>query len=149
MEKEQLLVFKLDKEELGLNIKNVDEIIPYKETVKIPNTPDFIDGLINLRGKVYPVFNLRNRFHFPPYEFDESTKIIIVNINSVMIGLIADEVKEILLLEEETVENTREAGAHLSKRFINSIVRLDDRTISILNPSEVASFTEEELKKEA
>ena len=149
MENEQLLVFNLDKEEFGLNIKHIDQIIQYSQTVKVPDTPDFIEGLLSLRGQIYTVFNLRRRFGFPTCEFDEMTKIIIVKVNSISFGLIVDGVKEILRYEEANIENTSKTRSNINNKFIIGSIRFDERIIEILAVNEVVSFIEDELKANA
>jgi purine-binding chemotaxis protein CheW len=140
-------VFKLDNEDMGVDIKYVDQIIPYKQTVKVPNTPDFIEGLLSLRGKVYTVFNTRKRFHLPAVEYDENTKIIIVNTNSIKVGLIVDEVSEILRTEDENFERSTDSFANLDKKFISGTARINESLIVLLDLNEIITFSSEDLSE--
>ncbi len=91
----QQVIFKLDHEEYGLNIMQVNGIEKYQEVVKVPNSPKYIEGIINLRGEVLPIYSLRKKFNLEEKEVNEDTKIIVVNTNDMMIGFVVDSVSEI------------------------------------------------------
>jgi purine-binding chemotaxis protein CheW len=133
MASRQLVVFTVNNEEFGVEITNVMEIIRPVEIFKIPNTPDYMEGLINLRGKVHTVFNLRKRFNLPANEFDENTKIIIVNINNLVTSFIADEVKEIIRVEDEDIESASGILSGFRDRFINGVAKLGNRVVLLLD----------------
>jgi purine-binding chemotaxis protein CheW len=133
MASRQLVVFTVNNEEFGVEITNVREIIRPVEIFKVPNTPDYMEGLINLRGKVHTVFNLRKRFSLPANEFDENTKIIIVNINNLVTGFIADEVKEIIRVEDENIESASGILSGFRDRFINGVAKLGNRVVLLLD----------------
>jgi len=143
MSNRQLLIFKLNGEDFGVEITNVDQIIPPKEIFKVPNTPDYIEGLLSLRGKVYTIINLRRRFGLLQKEFDESTKIIIVNVNAVMVGFIVDEVNEIARVEDENIENTPQTIASLNRKYLSGIAKIGERIIIMLDLNQVLSVAEE------
>jgi purine-binding chemotaxis protein CheW len=147
MASQQILIFKLNNEEFGVDIAQIDSIIPPKEIVKVPNTPEFIEGLLSLRGKVYTIFNLRKKFHFPNIESDESTKIVIVNVNSMMIGFIADEVKEIIKIEDEAINANSETIAGLSKKFLSGAAKVDERIVLILDLSQTLSLATDDVQE--
>jgi len=90
----QLVDFKLGKEEFGLDIMKVQEIIKVPEITKVPKTSSFVQGVINLRGKIIPIINLRKRFDFGEIENTDATRILIVNINGITIGITVDSVSE-------------------------------------------------------
>lgn len=148
MESRQLLIFKLNEENFGVEITHIDSIVPTKEIVKIPNTPEYVEGLMSLRGKVYTVFNLRKRFGLPQCEFDENMKIVIVNINSVTLGFIVDEVNEIARVDEDNIESTPQAIANLNKKFINGIAKMDERIVILLDLEQVFSLNGENTVKQ-
>ena len=129
----QLVVFNIDNEDFGVEITQVNEIIRPVEIFKVPNTPDFIEGLINLRGKVHTVINLRKRFKLTPREFDENTKIIISSVNSLVIGFIVDEVKEIIRLEDEDLESAPSALTGLKRKYINAIAKSGEKIVLLLD----------------
>lgn len=149
MASRQLLIFKLNEEYFGVEITNIDQIIPPKEITKIPNTPDYIEGLLSLRGKVYTVFNLRKRFCLPDRGFDDSTKIVIVNVNSVAIGFIVDEVNEIARVEDENIESTPKTIASLNKKYINGIAKIGERLVIMLDLEQVLSVSKEDSIQKA
>ena len=90
MAEQQYVVFKLGKEEYGIDIMNVKEIGPYQESVKVPNTPDFIEGIINFRGKVIPIVNLGKRFNLKDNGITNDTRIIIINLKDKQVGFVVD-----------------------------------------------------------
>lgn len=144
----QLVIFNLNGEDFGVEITQVKEIIKPLEIFKVPDTPEFIEGLINLRGKVHTVFNLRKRFALPVREFDDNTKIIIVGVNSMLVGFIVDEVNEIVRIEEESIEATPEIITTLNKRYLSGVAKIGERIVLILDLANVLSFKEqEELSK--
>ncbi len=147
MASRQLLVFKLNGDSYGVEITNVDSIVPMKEIVKVPNTPDYIQGLMSLRGKVYTIFNLRKKFSLPDQEFDENTKIVIVDVNSVTVGFIVDEVNEITHIEEEDIENTPQSLEKLGRKYMSGIAKVSEKIIMILDLSHLLSFNDNDIAK--
>lgn len=145
MASRQILIFKLNDEEFGVDIAQIDSIIPPKEIVKVPNTPEFIEGLLSLRGKVYTIFNLRKKFHLPDVENNEGTKIVIVNVNSTMVGFITDEVKEIIKIEDEAINENSDTIANLSKKFLAGAAKIGDRIILILDLSQALSLVSDDV----
>lgn len=143
MSNRQLLIFKLNGEDFGVEITHVDQIIPPKEIFKVPNTPEHIEGLLSLRGKVYTIINLRKRFGFPSKDFDDATKIIIVNVNSVMVGFIVDEVNEIARVEDENIESTPQTIANLNRKYLSGVAKIGDRIVITLDLDQVLSASEE------
>ncbi len=143
----QLVIFRVEDEEFGVEITQVKEIIKPMEIFKVPNSPQFIEGLINLRGKVHTVFNLRKKFNLPQKEFDDNTKIIIVNVNDLMVGFIVDEVNEIVRINDENIENTPPSVTGLDKKYLNGVAKIDNRLILLLDLSKVLSSEEEEQIK--
>lgn len=142
MANKQLVVFSIHGEDFGVEITQVNEIIRPVEIFKVPNTPEFIEGLINLRGKVHTVINLRKRFKLPSHGFDDSTKIIMASVNSAIAGFIVDEVKEIVRVEEEDIENTPSALAGLKRKYVNGIAKTGDRIILMLDLNVALSMEE-------
>jgi len=143
MASRQLVIFNINEESFGVEITQVKEIIKPMDIFKVPNTPEFIEGLINLRGKVHTVFNLRKRFSLPTREFDDSTKIIIVNVNSMSIGFIVDEVNEIIRVEDEDIEMTPQTITSLNRKYMSGVAKLGDRIVLILDLARVLSVNEE------
>lgn len=97
------MTFKSGNEYFGLEIQYVSEIIQIQEITEIPETEDYIKGLINLRGKVVPVIDVRLRFKQEPFEYDDRTCIIVVNVKSTVVGLIVEKIAEVVEIEEEDI----------------------------------------------
>ncbi|PKM93372.1 MAG: chemotaxis protein CheW [Firmicutes bacterium HGW-Firmicutes-1] len=129
----QQVVFKLDKEEYGLDIMCVNGIEKYQEVVKIPNAPEYVDGIINLRGEVLPVFSLRKKFHLTDKEKDDKTKIIVAFTNNMKVGFVVDTVIEILNIDEENIEATPKILTGIDRRYIKSVAKVEDRMIILLD----------------
>jgi purine-binding chemotaxis protein CheW len=145
MSTKQYVVFSIDGEEFGLSIENISSIERMLEIFKIPNAPDYIEGLANLRGKVHTIFNLRKRFNLPSTEFDDNTKIIIVNTSSAEIGIIVDEVHEIVKVDEDQFSPMPNALSNLKDKFLSGTAKIDDRLIMILDSEKVLSDKDAEL----
>ena len=140
----QYVVFTIDGEEFGLNIENISSIERMLDIFKIPNAPDYIEGLSNLRGRVLTIFNLRKRFNLPCPEFEENTKIIIANTSSSEIGVIVDGVREIIKVEDNEFDPVPEALNNIRDRFLSGTAKVGNRLILMLDLEKV--LTEEEIK---
>lgn len=139
----QYVVFRLSEEEFGVEIKNVREIIKPQQILRIPNTPKYIEGIINLRGRVHPVFNLRRKFHFSEKPTDDTTKIIVVNVNDMSVGFEVDDVSEILRIEEESIEEAPQFVTGPHRKYIKCVGKVDDRMIIMLDLDLLLSEEEE------
>ncbi len=139
MSTRQYVVFSIGEEDFGLSIENISSIEKMLEIFKIPNAPNYIEGLANLRGKVYTIFNLRKRFNLPGIEFDDNTKIIIANTSSSEIGIIVDEVHEIVKVDDDQFSPIPNALSNLKDRFLSGTANVDDRLIMILDSEKVLS----------
>ncbi len=140
----QFVVFTINGEEFGLNIENISSIEKMLDIFKIPNTPDYIEGLANLRGKVLTIFNLRRRFNMASPEFDENTKIIIANTSVSEIGVIVDGVREIIKVEDNEFDPAPEALNNAKDRFLSGTAKVGSRLILMLDLEKV--LTEEDVK---
>lgn len=97
------MTFKSGEEYFGLKIEYVSEIVQFQAITEIPGTEDYIKGLINLRGKVIPVIDVRLRFHQEPFEYDDRTCIIVLNVNDMLVGLIVEKIAEVVDIREENI----------------------------------------------
>ena len=140
----QLVIFNVNDEEFGIDIEQVNIIEKPMEIFKIPNTPDFVEGLVNLRGKVHTVFNMRKRFNMPLKEFDESAKIIMVNTDVGTVGIVVDGVKEIIKVEDKDIENTPKTLASMKRKYICGIAKVENRIIFLLDLDVVLSMDEQD-----
>ena len=140
------LTFNLKKEEYGVGILKVKEIIGMMPVTSVPRTPDFVKGVINLRGKVIPVIDLRLKFSMESISYTDRTCIIIVEIDSdtatVLIGIVVDAVSEVLNISEEEIEDTPAFGTKLNTDYILGMAKTEGRVKILLNIDKVLSAEE-------
>lgn len=141
----QLILFSLGKGHYGIPINNVFEIKKMEEITIVPKSPKFIEGVINLRGNVIPVVDLRKRFGMDKIEFTKKTKIIIVEVRKRQFGLIVDAVAEVVTLAHDQIEPTLPTSSGLKAEFIQGIGKLEDKLVIILEISRILS-SEEDIK---
>jgi purine-binding chemotaxis protein CheW len=145
----QLVSFMLDEVEYGVDILSVHEILRYPEMTRLPNTPKFIKGVINLRGNVLPVVDVRLRFGFPKGNITDLTRIIVVETGGKQVGLLVDNVYQVVRIPVANVDPPSELITGVSEEFISGIGRLKDRLIVLLNMSHIIFLEEKEMAKEA
>jgi len=138
----QLVTFKLGSEEFGVDILKVQEINKMMNITKIPNAPVFIEGVINLRGKIIPIVDLRKRLGFKDQEYDKSTRIIVVELDGLVLGFIVDSVSEVLRIPENTIEPPPSMVAGIESEYIEGVGKLDDRLLILLELKKIFSSPE-------
>jgi purine-binding chemotaxis protein CheW len=129
----QLVTFTIGHEEFGVDILAVQEIIRTMEITKVPKAPHFVEGVINLRGKVIPIIDLRSRFNMASKKHDKSTRIIVLEINAMIVGFVVDAVSEVLRVPANTVEPPPPVVAGIESEYISGIGKLDDRLLILLD----------------
>lgn len=143
---EKYLTFNLGNEQYGLEILKVREIIGIMDITKVPRTPDFVRGVINLRGKVIPVVDLRTKFGMDRIDDTEQTCIIVMDIaldeNQIQMGIIVDSVSEVLDIAHDDIEETPSFGATVATGFIKGIAKTKGGVKILLNIEEVLSKSE-------
>lgn len=133
-EERQILIFRVANEELGLDISCVREVLRPQETYPLPNTPPFIEGVINLRGHIIPLIDLRKRLHPQQMEEEPNKRIIVCRVNKFVIGLTVNSLKEIAALSREDIEPTPEVISMQMEREVTSkIARVGKRIVPILD----------------
>ncbi len=137
----QLVTFKLDVEEFGIDILRVQEIIRIMNITKVPNSPEFVEGVINLRGRVIPVINLRKRLMLPTIEKDNKTRVIVVELSDKTVGFIVDEVDEVLRIPKSITEPPPEMTAGIDSDYITSVGKLEDRLLILLDIEKLVDKT--------
>lgn len=143
----QLVTFCLDNEEFAIDILKVQEINRMMEITKVPKSPDFVEGVINLRGKVIPIVDLRKRFGLEIAEYTKKTRIVVVDIEGKIVGLIVDSVSEVLRLPSDTIEPTPFMVTDINSEYIQGVGKLEDRLLILLNLNNLFSKREgKELK---
>ncbi len=133
----QLVTFRLGNEEFSVDILKVQEIIRLMELTRVPKAPEFIEGVINLRGKVIPVMDLRKRFAMPEAEDTSEARIIVVELESTPVGFRVDGVSEVLRLPADTVEPPPTMMSGVETEYIKGVGKLDDRLIILLDVEKV------------
>jgi purine-binding chemotaxis protein CheW len=128
----QFVGFRLDAEEYAIAITKIQEIIAMKPITRIPQVPGVIEGLINLRGSVIPIVNLRRLFGLDPREMDDETRTIIVNVGERTIGYVVDEVTQVMRIGNDQIQPAPASVSALAKRYIAGLARLDDRLLILL-----------------
>jgi purine-binding chemotaxis protein CheW len=129
----QLVSFRLAREEFGIEITKVQEIILLGEITRVPQTPDFIKGLINLRSAVIPVVDLRLRFGLPAEEPTDETRIMVVNVGGKTLGVVVDAVSEVLRVSRDQIVPPPPTVAGLGHEYLTGLVKLDSRLLILLN----------------
>lgn len=129
----QLVTFEVASEEFAVDILAVHEINRMMELTRVPQAPREIEGVINLRGKIIPVMDLRKRFGLPHRERDEQTRIIVVEVSSRVIGFIVDRVRQVLPISRSIVEPAPDMVATIDSQFISGVGKLPDRLLILLD----------------
>lgn len=143
-ESEQLVVFRLANEFYGVDIGAVNTIIRMQEITAIPRTPDFVEGVINLRGSIVPVIDLRKRFGLPIGEITKASRIVVVEAGQQMIGMIVDAVAETLRLPSNAIEPPSPVVTSLDTEYLRGVGKLEDRMVILLDLEKVLSNSEVE-----
>jgi purine-binding chemotaxis protein CheW len=129
----QLVVFQLGAEFYGVEIARVHEIIRLQTVTRVPRAPVFVEGVINLRGKVIPVVDLRRRFGLPMADHTRASRIVVVEIGDQVVGVVVDGVSEVLRVNGATVEPPSPVVAGIDSEYIHGIAKLDDRLVILLD----------------
>jgi len=138
----QLVTFSIGEEEFGVDILKVQEIIRMMGITKVPKAPNFVEGVINLRGNVIPIVDLRKRFGLDAREHDKHTRIIVIEINSTIVGFIVDAVSEVLRIPAGTVEPPPPVVAGFDSEYISGVGKLEDRLLILLDLNRLLSSEE-------
>lgn len=141
----QLVTFSVGQEEYGVHIEDVEGVIRIPEITHLPQTESFLKGVINLRGDIIPVIDMRERFNMESVEYSQTTRVINVKINEKLIGLIVDTVSQVITMEEKDIEDTPDIIHGISKEYIEGIGKYNDLMIIILKIEKI--LTADEFKK--
>jgi purine-binding chemotaxis protein CheW len=134
----QFIIFKLAIEEFAVEITDVQEIIKLKEITKLPQTAHYFEGVIDLRGEIIAVLDLRKKFGFEEKNNDNAS-IIIINVNGLNIGFIVDDASEVIRISQESISNSNAEMVGIKDEFLEGIARVDERLIIILDMSKLIS----------
>ncbi len=142
----QFITFQLAEELYGIDILKVEEIQRMKEIslTRVPQVEDFIEGIVNLRGNVIPVVDLRRRFGLEDKEIDKQTRIIVVNINDRSLGFLVDRVNEVIDVDQEAIDDPPEEISRIDSFFIQGIARHEEELVIILEIENILGSNEQE-----
>jgi purine-binding chemotaxis protein CheW len=139
----QLVGFRLGKEEFVIDILNVNEILKMLEVTVIPNSPSYVEGIVNIRDKIIAVIDTRQKLNMPKKEYDQDTRIIVVELNGRIVGFIVDEVNEVLRIPKNITEQPPDLlSANIESDYITSIARFEDRLLILLDLNKLMSEAE-------
>ncbi len=145
----QLVSFKMGQEEFGVDILLVREINRMVEITQVPKSPEYVEGIINLRGRVIPIVNLRLRMGMPKKEEDKHTRIVVVELEDQLIGFVVDAVSEVLRIPRNITEPPPETATGMDAEFITGIAKMEDRLLILLNLNRILSVEEREALRKA
>ena len=140
----QIVVFELNSESFGIDIAAVESIIKMQEITAMPQAPDFVEGVINLRGKVLPVIDLRKRFNLSERKIEKDSRIIVVNTGQTGVGMIVDGVSEVLTISDGLIEEAPKITSTVDSTFVSGIAKVDNRLIILLDLGRVLSQQEQD-----
>ena len=129
----EYLSFTLGDEQYGVDILKVQEIRGYDQVTRVPDAPDYIKGVINLRGTIVPVIDLRLKLRLDNARYDAFTVMIVLNVEQRVVGIVVDSVSDVIELSAEQIRPTPEFGAAVDTRFINGIGTQDERMLILLD----------------
>jgi purine-binding chemotaxis protein CheW len=139
----QVVRFMISNESFGVDIAKVQEIVTVPEITKVPDTPDFLEGIINLRGKIVSVIDLRKRLKLNGHERSKKNRILVTEMNGKVVGLIVDEVSEVLRLNTDLVEPPPDMVSSVGAEYVTGVGKLENKIIllldlaKVLNPAEM------------
>ncbi len=132
MVERQYVIFKLSESEFGIKIDNVREIIPYEKPIPVPDTEEFIEGIINHRGDVIPIINLKKKFSIKEFNEVKDRRIIIVRLNAMEIGFMVDDASQTIVLNNDKIDLPPSIISGIDKKYIMGIGKLGEKDLLIL-----------------
>lgn len=148
MAENQFVIFRLGDEKYAVDILNVGGISEFREMTKVPNAPAFIDGIINLRGDIIPIVNLKKRFNIPEKNADSDTRIIINNIKGKDIGFVVDEASQVIKIDDADIEEAPDIIKGADRQYISGVGKVNDQIVILLNLEKVLNEDEQKAVNE-
>ena len=143
----QWVTFRLDNETYGINVMQVQEVLRYTEIAPVPGSPDYVLGIINLRGNVVTVIDTRSRFGLEPGEVTENSRIVIIEAEKQVIGILVDSVAEVVYLRSSEIDTAPNVGTDESARFIQGVSNRDGELLILVDLNKLLSDEEwEEIR---
>jgi purine-binding chemotaxis protein CheW len=141
--KSQFVVFLIGKEYYGINIHSVNSIERVLQITRVPGTPGFVKGVINLRGDIIPIIDLRQKFNLEESEITDESRVIILKEGDLVIGIISDMVLEVLELENENIDSMINCSSENMVKYIWGISKIDDKVVTLLKIDNILSLEDE------
>ncbi|HBC97147.1 MAG TPA: chemotaxis protein CheW [Clostridium sp.] len=141
----KVLIFSIGDEYYATDIMEIERILGYKETTKLPDSPDFVEGVINYEGNILPIISLSKRFRLGADQKGDQSKIIVTKQDGNKIGVIVDEVSEVRDVKESDIEVPPEIIAGISKRYVKGLIKIDEKIVIFLNMAKILTDKEKEL----
>jgi purine-binding chemotaxis protein CheW len=142
----QLVSFSLDNEEYGVDVLKVREIIRMPSITRVPNTPHYVEGVINLRGKVVPIINMRRRFGLMEIEYDKQTRIMVMDVEGELMGFIVDSVSEVIRISSSEIQPSPAiVTSGIDQECIAGVINQAERLLVLLNLQKMFSQEERNL----
>jgi purine-binding chemotaxis protein CheW len=138
----QLISFEVGQEEYGLEILRVKEVIRLREITRLPRAPSFVKGIINLRGDVIPIVDLRDRFALEHQEYTPMTRVIVVDVEGRLVGMVVDAASQVVRIPADQIEPPPPIVGGLSAEYIKGVGKLEDRLVILLNIDRILSSEE-------
>jgi len=145
LEEQQLVVFELANESYGVDIGAVNTIIRMQEVTAVPRSPDFVEGVINLRGSIIPVIDLRKRFALSEGEITKASRIVVVEAAGVLIGMVVDAVTETLRLSQDVIEPPSPIVTSVDSQYVRGVGKLENRLVILLDVDKVLTCKETDV----
>ncbi|MCR6096064.1 chemotaxis protein CheW [Salipaludibacillus agaradhaerens] len=142
MDDMKVIVFQLKDEEYGVEVEQVRSIERVQHITRVPSTPDFVEGVINLRGVVTPIIDLRKRFSIEGIDHSETTRVIIVTVGNMEVGLVVDAANDVIDIPKSAVEPPPEVVGGLEAEYIRGVAKLEKRLLILLNLDKVLNAEE-------
>ena len=141
----QWVTFRLEEETYGVNVMQVQEVLRMTEIAPVPGAPSYVLGIINLRGNVVTVMDTRSRFGLPPHEPDDATRIVIIEAEDQVVGILVDSVAEVVYLKQSDIEIAPNVGNEESSRYIQGVANRDEGLLILVDLDKL--LTDEEWKE--
>lgn len=138
----QWVTFRLENESYGINVMQVQEVLRYTEIAPVPGAPPYVLGIINLRGNVVTVIDTRSRFALPNAETTDQTRIVIIEAENQVVGILVDAVAEVVYLRQSEIETTPNVGNEESAKFIQGVCHKNDELLILVDLEKLMSDEE-------
>ena len=138
----QWVTYRLDEETYGINVMQVQEVLRYTEIAPVPGAPDYVMGIINLRGNVVTVIDTRARFGLPPSEITDSSRIVIIESDEHVVGILVDSVAEVVYLRTSEIDSAPNVGTEESTKFIQGVSNRSDELLILVDLNKLLSDEE-------